>query len=175
MKKIILAFGFLLLLQTLGFGQMEMATGERYKFGVGIRGGWVDNGLDLKYFLDKGNGHALEGIVSPLWGRIGATVLYEKQQALTLVDVPGLDWYFGIGGHMRYFGANWGNSLGWYNYNGHGDGLHLGIDAIIGLEYKFLDLPIAAGVDFKPFYELDLDAKGYIQSDVSLKVLFTLE
>lgn len=176
MKKILLACGFMTLFATQGFSQMGMAMGDTYKFGVGVRGAWVANGLDLKYFLDQGGGHALEGIFGAFWGRFDVTVLYEKQQDLNLGGVSGLDWFIGIGGHLRNYGKNWGNNSGrWFYYSGPGDGLHLGVDGIIGLEYKFAELPLAAGVDFKPFYELDLDGKGYIQSDVALKLLFTLE
>lgn len=173
MKKLVLGLLLTTFLSVSAYSQMTMAMGEDYKLGIGFRGGF-SNGVNIKYFLDTGGGHALEGIVGASWGRVDLTVLYEKQQHLG--NVTGLDWYFGGGGHIRNYGPGYKNySNSWHYYSGPGDGMHVGIDGIIGLEYKIIDFPLAISADFKPFYELDLDGKGFIQSDFALSLRFTLD
>jgi hypothetical protein len=173
MKKLYIAFVFLLLLSSAGFSQMTLANGDTYKLGIGLRGAWVANGLDVKYFMDHNSKHALEGIIGAFWGRFDVTLLYEWHFDL---GVEGLQLYVGAGGHIRHYGPRWANRSGsWNYYNGPGSGLHAGVDGVVGLEYKIYGAPIAVGADFKPFYELDFDGDGYVQSDFALKVLFTLE
>ncbi len=77
-------------------------------------------------------------------------------------DLPGnLDWYYGAGVQMRYRSYLYN-----YRYKDAGDpswkytdtgwevDLDLGIDAVIGLEYRFEDLPIALFIDANLFTEV---------------------
>lgn len=120
----------------------------QYNTAIGLRGGET-SGLTIKHFT--GNSLAIEGIVG-LWSHgFTATLLVEKHQELG----SGFNLYYGGGGHLvtgtdRYYG--------WYR-RGHryyyydGNTFALGIDGVIGLEYKIPQAPIAFSLDLKPYVE----------------------
>jgi hypothetical protein len=139
-----------------------------YNTAVGLRAGGT-SGLTLKQAL--GNNKAIEGIIG-IWN-YGFTVtgLYEIYAP---TKTSGLNWYYGVGGHLA---ANVGYRY-WYDsrrdkYYKNG-GLGLGIDGIIGLEYKVPNAPIAFSLDLKPFIELNTAGPFYAALDpgLGIKVAF---
>jgi hypothetical protein len=56
--------------------------------------------------------------------------------------VEGLAWFVGPGAHIGF----WKNQYG-KDYNSYAD---LGLDGIIGLDYKFKNIPINASLDWEP-------------------------
>lgn len=60
----------------------------------------------------------------------------------TFNNVPGLSWFVGPGAHIGF----WKNEFK-DNYN---SAVDLGIDGIIGLDYKIKDAPIDVSVDWQP-------------------------
>lgn len=133
------------------------AGGSEYNTGIGLRfGGW-ETGLTVKHFVK--DGAAIEGIISSGWMYRGTRItgLYEWQKSIS--GVQGLYWFVGVGAHVGFY-----NERYWYNgdckdgryeykgewYNCDGTRAVIGIDGIIGLEYKFQELPITIGLDLKP-------------------------
>lgn len=120
-----------------------------YKTAIGLRAGET-SGLTIKHFI--GSDAALEGIIG-LWSHgFSATLLYEKHMSL---KAEGLNLYYGGGGHV----AIETNHNGWYYYKNekyydrrHGH-VGIGIDGVLGLEYKIPSVPIAFSLDIKPFIE----------------------
>ncbi len=124
---------------------MGSVVAQDYSTGIGVRGG-LYNGLTIKHFL--GQKSAVEGIVATRGGGFDLTLLYEihKDNAF---DVDRLNWYYGIGGHVGL----WPDS---YFPNNTYTGLNtvLGVDAILGLEYNFSEIPINVSLDWKPAFNI---------------------
>lgn len=145
---------------------------SNYRTAIGLRAGET-SGLTFKQFV--GNKSAVEGILSMWPYALGVTALYEKhEQAFNL---EGMNWYFGGGGHATF---ETGRSYYWYRnrdryvYYRDRSGLGLGIDGIIGLEYKIKPIPFAISLDIKPFAEVLSDGYIYMSLDpgLGIKVAF---
>ena len=132
------------------YAQNKSGGGSDYNTGIGARFGY-DGGVSLKHFLKEDA--ALEGILSIPWGYRGfkLTGLYEIHKPLP--NAEGFKWFFGGGGHIGFYnGYYWGN--GYYkNHYYYYDRLYpvIGVDGIIGLEYKFNEIPFTLGLDVKPY------------------------
>jgi len=164
MKFFALAIAMLFL-----FLQNVKAQTVDYKTGIGIRAG-DPSGITVKHFLDPKQ--AIEGILSfwP-WGP-SLTVLYEFHE--TAFDVPGLVWFYGLGGHIRAYPDSWRSSYrGWHrDYERYNSRLGLGVDGIIGLEYKIPPIPITLSLDLKPMIEFTTYGNVYIGIDPGLSIRY---
>jgi hypothetical protein len=130
MKKILLTL-------VLALTVVALANAQDYKTGIGLRGGW-GYGLTVKHFISEKS--ALEGILSSRWSGFEVTGLYEIHNRA--FDVDRLNWYFGGGAHVGFYGNN---------YPG-GNVTVVGIDGILGLEYNFKEVPINLSLDWKPAF-----------------------
>lgn len=165
---IVIATAFLSLFCFTAKAQLATNTSS-YKTAIGLRAGGT-SGLTVKHFFSGQN--ALEGIVS-MWGNgIGFTLLYERHQ--TAFNVEGLNWYYGAGGHVALnFSQNYKyKNDNFYHYNRQGS-LGIGVDGIVGLEYKINPLPIAISLDIKPFLELNSNGGTFIAADSGLGIKLT--
>jgi hypothetical protein len=131
MKKLLFAT---LLFVTMG----TLVNAQDYKTGVGLRLGW-DQGLTIKHFI--GSKPALEGILSARYRGFDVTGLFEVHNRA--FDVDRLDWYFGGGAHVGFYGTNYG----------YGSGTFVGLTGILGLEYNFAEVPINLSLDWKPVFD----------------------
>ncbi len=121
---------------------------------IGMRFG-VTTGFTGKVITSNQLG--FEGILGWRNGGMQAYGLVEVYQPLVPEKLDNLWIFFGGGVHAGF--------VTWYEdpyYNEHpedyyhGEGMvgaAFGIDGIMGAEYRFNTVPIAAGLDFKPFFE----------------------
>lgn len=134
---------------------------QTYATGVGLRAG-VTNGLTVKHFIQEDV--ALEGILHTRWRGLVITGLYEVHKNIR--EVRGLRWFYGGGAHV-----------GSWNYRKetppdyHGTTV-IGIDGIIGLDYKFVDAPINLSLDYKPAFNI-INSAGFWGDEVALSIRFT--
>jgi hypothetical protein len=142
-----------------------------YKNAVGLRGGET-SGLTYKHRFQSGN--AVEGILSMWPYALGVTGLYEKYVA---TEAQGLNFYFGGGGHVNigpmyrtYYVYNRSEN---YVYAERTRGAAVGIDGVVGLEYKFRPIPLALSADLKPFIESTTYGYTFMSLDPSIGVKFT--
>ncbi|MDX5345821.1 MAG: hypothetical protein LPK19_01125, partial [Hymenobacteraceae bacterium] len=138
-KKLIFLFAFIVVT---AFSAQAQVGG--YKTGIGLRGGWWP-GLTVKHFI--GNDAAIEGIVST-WsshGGVRLTVLYEKHAPAFSSDR--FLWYYGAGAHVGARNRYWHPHKRRY----YDDGVDVGIDGILGLEFLVKEIPFTLGVDVKPY------------------------
>lgn len=111
----------------------------------------VNNAISVKHFLSTSV--ALEGLFSFNPVAIGA--LAEVHHPLS--STPGLRWLFG-GGAFVYFE----------------DGVGVGAQGMLGLDYKFTGVPINLSLDWKP--ELDLTNEfSFEPAAVGLSLRFVLK
>lgn len=141
MKKIIFAS---LLLASIAL--THSASAQDYRTAVGVRlsstAAIVNNSISLKHFFsDKAAIEALFSFGDPL--AIGA--LYEIHKP---IGADGLKWYYGGGGYLGF--------LKTYNPNKDRNetDVNIGAQGVIGLDYKFTNVPLNLSLDWKP--ELNL-------------------
>lgn len=149
----------------------EAMAQSNYKTAIGVRAGGT-SGLTVKHFTSSST--ALEGIVGIWPYGFSLTGLYEKHAN---AGVSGLNWYYGGGAHIAAHN-------GYYHYRPHpvyyerryyrsGD-VGLGVDGIVGLEYKIPPIPIAISLDLKPFIEVTTRGNAFFSLDpgLGIKVAF---
>jgi hypothetical protein len=107
------------------------AQAQHYKTAVGLRlssnDATVNHSVSAKHFLNKIV--ALEGLFS--FDPVALGVLAEVHHPVS--SAPGLRWLFGGGGFMRF-----------------SEGVGGGAQGILGLDYKFLNIPLNLTIDWKP-------------------------
>ncbi len=130
------------------------ATAQDYKVALGVRLSnatpTLSNAITLKYNMTQQ--HTLEGIVS-FGSRFGIGGLYEINRMTT---VQGLNWFYGGGAYVGFENGN----------------TYLGPTGIIGLDYKFPNVPLNLSLDWKP--ELDfIPAINFVPDAFGFSARFT--
>jgi hypothetical protein len=145
MKKLILAIAFAAVSFTL-------ASAQDYNWGVGVRLGGDIGGASVKYKFNAVN--ALEGIFATPWnGGFTLTALYERY--IPVID-RGFHFYYGAGGHVGSYARKFS----------------IGVDGIVGLEYKLRYVPLAFSIDYKPNFNIVEKPRFYL-ADLALGVRVT--
>jgi hypothetical protein len=134
MKKIVILSASLLLSVTFVFAQKNNSS--NYTNAIGLK--FYPTGITFKHFFNEKNSGELIGYFYNYGTRI--TGLYEINFDISAVD--GLGWYVGPGAHIGFFDTK------------HGGGTSLGVDGVIGLDYKFSEIPLNLSLDFQPSFEL---------------------
>jgi hypothetical protein len=141
MKKIICSF-----LLISGLCAATAVSAQDYKTALGIRlsnsAAMVNNSITLKHFLNERT--AIEALFSfgdPL--ALGALVEMHKP-----LNTQGLQWFYGGGAYLGFektYNATKNINETKTNFGGQG---------VIGLDYKFVNIPLNLSLDWKP--ELNL-------------------
>lgn len=141
---------------TFFMSQQTMAQSS-YQTALGVKV-WDGGGISLKHFV--GGNNALEGI-GYFW-RQGARItgLYEIHGPIN--NAGGLQWYIGPGAHVGFYNDRYGN------------GSFIGIDGVLGLDYKFNGAPINVSLDWQPSFEFG-DARGLTGNWGGLGIRYTLK
>lgn len=133
--------------------------GYDYRTALGVKVWGDGGGISIKHFVKTPN-RALEGIGYFWRGGTRFTGLYEYH--FDFPDAPGLKWYVGPGAHIGFYNSyneNNGNVNGYY----YGSGTFIGIDGVIGLDYKFKGAPINLSLDWQPSFEFGTN-RGFANS-----------
>jgi hypothetical protein len=146
MKKQLLAVGIILFLGAGTATAQSNVSSQNYKTALGVK--FYPGAVTLKHFIKPDA--ALEGI-GYFWNR-GARVtgLYEFHGDIN--GAPGLKWYIGPGAHVGFY-----NDKSYYSgpfrdkYND--GGTSVGVDGVLGLDYKFKGAPINMSIDWQPSFE----------------------
>ena len=155
----------------------KSGEGQEFKTGIGVRLGGLTSGITVKHFTNPSA--ALEGIVSFGNRSFVITGLYEKHRVIN--TAPGLKWLYGIGGHVGFF--RYGGYYYMVKYNKHGYVYYtenpggstavVGLDFILGLDYKFNNAPFNVGLDIKPFFDFYSGGpNGYFDGALSVRFAF---
>lgn len=149
------------------FTTHAQSTSSTYHTAIGLRAGGT-SGLTVKHFM--GSGAALEGIVG-LWNNaFSLTGLYEKHVG---AGAPGLNWYYGGGFHVAAQNNRFDNRNRYYYRDYYADGgVGIGIDGILGIEYKINPIPFAISVDLKPFLEINTNGGSFFALDPGIGLKF---
>jgi len=144
------------------------SNSDSFRNAVGLRAGGTSG---ITYKRINNNSNAFEAILGMWHNGLSLTALKEKY---SYAGTPGLWWYYGFGGHVA---AETNSSF----YNGafdryepyRTDALGLGVDGIVGLEYKIRPIPFAVSLDLKPFVEVTTEGNAFVALDPALGVKLT--
>ena len=124
------------------FAQSNVGSSD-YKTALGVK--FYPGAISLKHFVSDKT--ALEGIAY-FWNRGSRiTGLYEIHGDLE--NAGGLKWYIGPGAHV-----------GFYSNKYYAGGTYIGLDGVIGLDYKIKSAPINLSLDWQPSFEFG-DGAGF--------------
>ncbi len=138
MKKLLLSA---LLTSSLFLSTHAQNNGSDYKTAVGIK--FYPGAVSVKSFV--GNNRAIEGL-GYFWNYgFRVTGLYEIHGDIT--GAEGLKWYVGPGAHIGFWNNTWTNK-----YPGRDNGVAIGVDGVLGLDYKFKGAPINVSLDWQPSF-----------------------
>ena len=140
MKPFLLTGLFAILLVTVN---AQVNTGTDYKTAIGVK--VYPGAVTVKHFLSDGK--AIEGIGYLTSDGFRITGLYELHY--NLGDVEGLKWYVGGGGHLGIWSDAWKNK-----YPTRQAGMAIGVDGILGLDYKIKGAPLNLSFDWQPSFNL---------------------
>ncbi len=109
------------------------AYSQSYERAIGLKFGW-DLEVEYKQHLSPTN-----------FFQVSATLPWEFNGALAsgfyawnneIESVPGLSWFYGPGARLGVYSGL--------------DAIYFSVNALVGLEYKFYDIPLAISLDFTP-------------------------
>jgi len=154
MRKLLLA-GLVLFMFTASQAQSKSAHSSSYRTALGVKV-WDGGGISFKHFVNGNN--ALE-LIGYFWGHGSRiTGLYEIHGPIS--GATGLQWYIGPGAHVGFYNSKYG------------DGAFIGIDGVLGLDYKFSGAPINLSLDWQPSFEFG-DGRGFVGSWGGLGIRYT--
>ena len=134
MKRKLVLLSFVLLAVT-GVQAQRNVTSQEYTTALGVK--FYPGAITLKHFVsDK----AALDFLGYFWKRgTRITGLYELH-----FDIPNanaLRWYVGPGAHVGFYNSKWGG------------GTSIGIDGVLGLDYKIKNAPLNLSLDWQPSFE----------------------
>ncbi len=141
MKRIVAFF-----LTTLIAGSVysqEINTGSDYTTAIGVK--VYPGAVSVKHFINDNT--AIEGLGYFWQYGFRVTGLYEIHGNIN--PVAGLKWYVGPGAHVGFYNTKWNN-----DYPSRNDGVAIGIDGVIGLDYKISGAPINVSFDWQPSFNI---------------------
>jgi hypothetical protein len=151
-------------------------TSAQYYTGFGVHIGRFASGVSFKYFFDANNANSIEIIAGKTRmanGGYSATAYYEMQLPInnSMLQIP-LDFVFGGGAHGAYYPTGY-----YYVEDGkahmYADKTYsVGIDAVLGLEYKVPVAPLTFGVSVTPFYEFINPGPEFIDFSLTIRYVF---
>lgn len=112
-----------------------------YKKALGVK--MYPSAISYKQFIRSNK--AIETVGYFTLDGFFATVMYEKYTPIT--DVENLSWYVGYGGHLGLWSDEWKK-----NNPSHSAGIALGVDGILGLDYKIKNAPLNFSIDWQPSF-----------------------
>ncbi|MFT3824047.1 MAG: hypothetical protein QM731_09005 [Chitinophagaceae bacterium] len=147
--------GTLFIITALGiFGKVHA---QDYRLGVGIRLSnatpTLNNSFSAKYFVTERS--AVEGLIS-FGSRFGIGGLLELYKPFA--SAPGLSWFYGGGAYVGFEDHD----------------TYLGPTGIIGLDYKFNNIPLNLSIDWKPELDIIPDI-NFVPDAFAVTVRFTLK
>ena len=145
MKKNILSVAIVLLMAVSASAQ----NSADYRTAIGVK--FYPGAITLKHFVNEKA--AIEGLGYFYNNGFRITGLYEFH--FDIPDVNGLKWYVGPGAHLGFYNTKYKN-----NNNISDGGVAIGVDGVIGLDYKVPSAPINLSLDFQPSIEFG-DYNGY--------------
>lgn len=140
MKNVLL---FLFIFTFLMNGNAQTNLGTQYSTSLGVK--LYPGAITAKHFI--ANNKAVEGLGYFNADGFRFTGLYELHYPISSIE--GLKWYVGGGGHLGIWSDTWKTSHPTRNA-----GLAIGVDGVLGLDYKIKAAPLNLSLDWQPSFNL---------------------
>lgn len=121
----------------------QINEGSDYKTAIGVK--VYPGAITVKHFI--ANNRAVEGLGYISSDGFRLTGLYELHYDIN--PVAGLKWYVGGGGHVGIWSDTWRSK-----YPSRNDGMAIGVDGVLGLDYKISGIPLNLSFDWQPSFNL---------------------
>jgi hypothetical protein len=141
MKKALLVF--LISMTLYASRALAQAEGSEYQTAIGIK--FYPTALSVKHFI--AGDRAVEGLAYFYNYGFRITGLYEFHGDIH--GLEGLKWYAGPGAHIGFWNNAWAR-----RYDNRKAGIALGIDGVLGLDYKISGIPINLSIDWQPSFNI---------------------
>ncbi len=137
MKRFLVLLIVVFIAANIANAQSENSTAgsSTYKTAIGVK--FYPGAITLKHFVTSQNALELLGYFKNNGARI--TGLYEIHGNIS--NAGGLKWYVGPGAHVSFYTQKYGG------------GGSVGIDGIIGLDYKVSSAPVNLSLDWQPSFD----------------------
>jgi hypothetical protein len=112
-----------------------------YKKAIGVK--MYPSAISYKSFMTGSK--AIEVLGYFTLDGLRTTVMIEKYSPFANTDQ--LSWYIGYGGHLGIWSEEWKK-----NNPTHDAGIALGVDGILGLDYKIKNAPLNLSLDWQPSF-----------------------
>ena len=134
-----------------------------YKKAIGVK--MYPSAISYKSFLT--NSKAIEVLGYFTLDGFRTAIMIEKYSALA--NTEQLSWYIGYGGHLGIWSEEWKK-----NNPTHKAGIALGVDGILGLDYKIKNAPLNLSIDWQPSF--NFVGSSYFESGwAGLGIRYTLK
>jgi hypothetical protein len=134
-RTFVLLIAAMLVTITAANAQSRSSNSSTYTTALGVK--FYPTGITIKHFItDK---HALEGIGYFYNYGSRITGLYEIYGDIN--NARGLRWYIGPGAHIGFYNTRYGG------------GSSVGVDGVLGLDYKVTNAPLDLSLDWQPSFE----------------------
>jgi hypothetical protein len=137
MKKSVCLFFIAIMALT---ASAQNSNESSYKNAIGLK--LYPGAISFKHFITDKN--ALEGLAFFTPDGVRVTGLYEVHAHIQSVE--GLRWYIGGGGHFGFGNDNLQNN------SSSREGFSLGVDGVLGLDYKIKGAPLNLSFDWQPYF-----------------------
>ncbi len=135
MKKTFVISVILLCCFTQDLSAQTNISSQDYTTSLGVK--FYPGAVTIKHFLNEKA--AIEGL-GYFWNR-GARITGLYEFHWDIPNAAGLKWYAGPGAHVGFYSAKYGG------------GSSVGVDGVIGLDYKIKGAPINLSLDWQPSFE----------------------
>lgn len=143
MKKLLVVLGLAGLLATVSNPATAQSLGSDYRTALGVK--IYPGAISVKHFIK--DDVALEGLGYFWKYGFRVTGLYEFHGDIN--GAPGLKWYIGPGAHIGFWNDDWNK-----RYPNREDGVAVGVDGVLGLDYKIKGAPINLSLDWQPSFNI---------------------
>ena len=134
-----------------------------YKKAIGVK--MYPSAISYKSFLT--NSKAIEVLGYFTLDGFRTTIMIEKYSAFA--NTEQLSWYIGYGGHLGIWSEEWKK-----NNPNHKAGIAVGVDGILGLDYKIKNAPLNLSIDWQPSF--NFVGSSYFESGwAGLGIRYTLK
>lgn len=144
MKKIFLPI-LLSLMAISSQAQSSSTYSSSYRSALGVKVWGDGGGISFKHFFIDNQAGEFIGYFWTQGSRL--TALYEIHG--NFAEAPGLKWYIGPGAHLGFYSTKFGG------------GTFVGVDGVLGLDYKFKAAPINLSLDWQPSFEFGTNRGFY--------------
>ena len=155
-----------------------IAQAQHYKNSVGIRTGYTSSVTYKRFIQDE---QAIEFLASGRNDGFQITTLYQVNKPMQLSFNDRFYAYYGIGASLGYekfsrrsLDSNFNPSAPVFIFDRQ-TYFTMGVNTILGIEYRWLALPITIGLDIKPFFQfigMQYTKTHFWDTGLSIKYVF---